>query len=286
MRFGLIGTGYWAATVHGPGIVSHPETELAGIWGRDPAKSESLAAQFGARPFSDVDELIAAVDAVAFSVPPDVQAELAVRAGSAGRSLLLEKPVALTVEAADRVVEAARAHTAVFFTRRFDPAVRSWFDTEVDGHAWNGGSVTMLSSIFEPGNPFGESPWRRERGALWDIGPHALALLLPTLGPVEQVTAVRGLGDEVHLGLRHTTGAASSAMLSLTSPAELTETVFWGEAGVARMPEGVDVAAAYAGTIDALLAGDTPFDAAFGREVVRVLASAEEAGAGRRPPPA
>lgn len=275
MRFGLIGTGYWAATVHAPGIASHPEAELAGVWGRDPAKSESLAAQFGARSFSDVDELIAAVDAVAFSVPPDVQAELAVRAGSAGRSLLLEKPVALTVEAADRVVEAARAHTAVFFTRRFDPAVRSWFETEVDSHEWNGGSVTMLSSIFEPGNPFGESPWRRERGALWDIGPHALALLLPTLGPVEQVTAVRGLRDEVHLGLRHTTGAASSAILSLTSPAELTETVFWGDAGVARMPEGVDVAAAYAGAIDALLAGDTPFDAAFGREVVRVLASAE-----------
>ena len=72
-----------------------------------------------------------------------------------------------------------------------------------------------------------------------------------------------------------TSGAASSAILSLTSPAELTETVFWGDAGVARMPEGVDVAAAYAGAIDALLAGDTPFDAAFGREVVRVLASAE-----------
>jgi predicted dehydrogenase len=87
MRFGLIGTGYWAATVHAPGIVSHPETELAGVWGRDPAKSDGLAAQFGARPFSDVDELIAAVDAVAFSVPPDVQAELAVRAGSAGRAL-------------------------------------------------------------------------------------------------------------------------------------------------------------------------------------------------------
>lgn len=285
MRFGLIGTGYWAATVHAPGIVSHPEAELAGIWGRDPAKAESLGAQFGARSFSDVDELIGAVDAVAFSVPPDIQAELAVRAGSAGCSLLLEKPVALTVEAADLVVEAARAPTAVHFTRRFDPAVRTWFETEVDGRDWNGGSVTMLSSIFEPGNPFGESPWRRERGALWDIGPHALALLLPTLGAVEQVTVVRGRRDEVHLGLRHTTGAASSAILSLTSPAELTETVFWGEAGVARMPEGVDVAAAYAGTIDALLAGNTPFDAAFGREIVRVLASAEEADAGRRPPP-
>jgi hypothetical protein len=111
---------------------------------------------------------------------------------------------------------------------------------------------------------------------LWDIGPHALAILLPTLGEVEQVTAVGGLRDEVHLGLRHTTGTASSAVLSLTSPAELTETVFWGDGGVARMPAGVDVAASYAGAIDALIAGTTPFDAAFGRDVVAVLAAADD----------
>jgi predicted dehydrogenase len=285
MRFGLIGTGYWAAIVHAPGLASHPHTELVGVWGRDPTKAMSLATEFGAQAFSDVDELIAAVDAVAFSVPPDVQAELAVRAGADGRSLLLEKPLALTVEAADRVADAVRAPTVVFFSRRFDPGASAWFDAEVDGHDWDGGSVTLLSSIFEPGNPFGESPWRRERGALWDIGPHALALLLPTLGPVEQVEAVRGFRDEVHLGLRHTTGAASSVAVSLTSAAELTEALFWGEAGVARMPEDIDFAAAYSATIDALLAGDTPFDAAFGREVVRVLAAAEEAGTARRPPP-
>jgi predicted dehydrogenase len=288
MRFGLIGTGYWAATVHAPGIASHPRAELAGVWGRDRAKTESLATRFGAQAFSAVDELIAAVEAVAFSVPPDVQAELAVRAGAAGRSLLLEKPLALTVEAADRVVAAARAPSVVFFTRRFDPGVRGWFETEVDGRTWDGGSAIMVSSIFEPGNPFGESPWRREHGALWDIGPHALALLLPTLGTVEEVAAVPGRGDEVHLGLRHATGAASSASLSLTSPAELTETVFWGTQGIARMPEGVDLAAAYAAAIDALLTGESAFDASFGRDVVRILAAAEErleAGAARRPPP-
>jgi predicted dehydrogenase len=275
-RFGLIGTGYWAAAVHAPGIAAHPQTELVGVWGRDPDKAATLAAQFGAQPFADVDELIGAVDAVAFSVPPDVQAELAVRAAEVGRPLLLEKPLALTVEAADRVVQAARAPTVVFFTSRFDPGVAGWFQTEVDGLDWDGGSVLILSSIFEPGNPFGQSPWRRERGALWDIGPHALALLLPTLGPVEQVAAVRGHRDEVHLALRHATGAASSATLSLTAQAETTEVLFWGGGGIARVPGDADLAAAYAGAIDALLAGDSPFDARFARDVVRVLADADE----------
>ena len=58
MRFGLIGTGYWAAAVHAPGIVSHPRAELVGVWGRDPAKAERLATQFGVQPFSEVEELI------------------------------------------------------------------------------------------------------------------------------------------------------------------------------------------------------------------------------------
>jgi predicted dehydrogenase len=276
LRFGLVGTGFWAATVHAAGIAAHPRAELVGVWGRNPAKAETLAGQFGAEQFSDVDELIDAVEAVAFAVPPDLQAELAVRAGAAGRLLLLEKPLALTVEAADRVVEAARAPTVVFFTRRFDPGVGAWFRTEVDGHRWDGGSVTLLSSIFEPGNPFGESEWRRQRGALWDVGPHALALLLPTLGPVEQVAAVRGRADEVHLALRHASGAASSVTLSLTAPAGLTEVVLWGSEGIARMPDGVDLAAAYAAAIDALLAGESRFDAGFGRDVVRVLATAQQ----------
>jgi predicted dehydrogenase len=276
MRFGLVGTGFWAETVHAAGIAAHPRTELTAVWGREPAKAEALAARFGAEPYAEVEALIDAVDAVAFAVPPDVQAELAVPAAEAGRSLLLEKPLALSVESADRVVEAVHAPTVVFFTSRFDPAVAAWFRAEVDGRDWTGGSALMLASIFEPGNPFGHSPWRRESGALWDIGPHAFAQLLPTLGPVEQVEAVRGRGDEMHLSLRHASGAASNITVSLTAPVQLTEVLFWGSEGVARVPGGVDVAAAYAAAIDALLAGETRFDASFGRDVVRVLAAAEE----------
>jgi predicted dehydrogenase len=139
----------------------------------------------------------------------------------------------------------------------------------------------MLGSIFEPGNPFGQSQWRQERGALWDIGPHALALLVPTLGPVAQVAAVRGQRDEVHLALRHETGAASSVTLSLTAQAETSDVLFWGEGGIARLPGDADLTAAYAGAIDELLAGDSRFDVRFARDVVRVLADAEELLVGR-----
>jgi predicted dehydrogenase len=279
LSFGLVGTSYWADVTHAAGIAAHPEAELVGVWGRDPAKAAALAAKHGVRAFDDLDELIAAVDAVAFSVPPDVQAELALPAAEAGRALLLEKPLALSVEAAERLVDAVRAPTVVFFTFRLDPGLAAWYRDEVDGRSWDGASVLYLASIFEPGNPFGHSPWRREQGGLWDVGPHALSALLPALGKVERVEAVRGPRDEVHLALTHESGAASSVALSLTAPAGVSEVVFWGAEGLARRPDtaAVDTIAAYGAAIDALLVGHTTFDASFGLEVVRVLAAAESA---------
>jgi predicted dehydrogenase len=271
----VIGTGYWADVAHASAIAAHPDVELVGVWGRDPAKADALAAKHGARGFADVDALLDAVDAVAFSVPPDVQAELAPRAGRAGKRLLLEKPIALTVAAAEEIVAAATEPTAVLFTSRFDPTIAAWYRDEVDGRSWDGATALRLASIFEPGNPFGASPWRREKGALWDVGPHALAAVVPTLGPVAQIAAVRGPRDEVHIALRHEGGGASSIALSLTAPAGINETLFWGEGGSVRAPGGPDVAAAYPHAIDALLAGETPWDARFGLEVTRVLAAAE-----------
>ena len=283
LRFGLVGTGYWADVAHAAGIAAHPQAELVGIWGRDPAKAAALAAKHGVRVFDDLDELIAGADAVAFSVPPDVQAELALPAAEAGRALLLEKPLALSVEPAERLVAAVRAPTVVFFTFRLDPRLAAWYREEVDGRIWDGASALYLASIFESGNPFGQSPWRREHGGLWDVGPHALSALLPALGKVERVVAVHGPRDEVHLALEHDSGAASSAALSLTAPAAVNEVVFWGAEGLVRRPDAgdVDTVAAYGAAIDALLAGETTFDARFGLDVVRVLAAAESELSGR-----
>jgi predicted dehydrogenase len=277
LRFGLVGTGYWANVAHAAGITAHAQAELVGVWGRDPAKAAALAAKRDVRTFDELDDLIAAVDAVAFSVPPDVQAELALPAAQAGKALLLEKPLALSLEPAERLVEAVRAPTVVFFTFRLDPRLAAWYREQVDDRDWDGASVLYLASIFEPGNPFGHSAWRRERGGLWDLGPHALSALLPALGKVDRVAAVRGPRDQVHLALTHESGAASSVALNLAAPADVNEVAFWNAEGLVRRPEvgEVDVVSAYGAAIDALLAGETPFDARFGLEVVRVLAAAE-----------
>lgn len=284
VRFGLLGTGFWADTVHAAGLAAHPEVELAGVWGRDPAKAAAVAERHGVAAEPDLDALLDKVDAVAIAVPPDVQAKLAYRAAERGCHLLLEKPLALSVDAADRVVEAAEradVQSVVFFIRRFAAPTADWFDEVVAPTEWYGGSVLWVASIFTPGNPFGHSEWRKEHGALWDLGPHALAALLPALGPVEEVVAERGRGDEVHLAFRHEAGGASSATLSLTAPehAQHSGMRFWGPAGIAEPPpeEPGPATDAFERAISELLAAvetaePHACDVHFARDIVRVLA--------------
>lgn len=249
MRFGLVGTGPWAHRVHGPALAGSEAVELVGVWGRSPDKAGVLASDLGVAAVHSFDRLLEQVDAVAFAVPPDVQADLATRAARAGKHLLLDKPVATSVERARDLASAAQAagvSALVFFTDQFSPSTAAWF-AEVDGQEWLGGAVTWLSSLDTPGNPYGASAWRREQGALWDVGPHALATLVATLGPVTDLVAVAGARDLVHLVLTHESGASSTATMSLFAPpaASTHQTRIWGPTGTAELPArvvGEDVA--------------------------------------------
>ncbi|MEV0428408.1 Gfo/Idh/MocA family oxidoreductase [Micromonospora sp. NPDC050495] len=291
LRFGLFGTGHWAAETHAAAIDAHPGATLAGVWGRDPAKAGALAARHGVPAFDDVDALLGACDAIAVALPPDVQAEIAVRAAAAGRHLLLDKPLALSLAEADRVVAAAQAAgvaSVVFFTQRFHPNITGFLAATAAAGGWQHARGTMFASIYQPGNPYGDSQWRRQHGALWDIGPHALSLILPVLGRVTRVAAMNGPSGLVHLLLTHDGGATSSISLTLDAPAEAVtrDFVFFGDNGIESVPPGDgSVLQAFGTAIDQLLeeieAGtrDHRCDVRFGREVVAVLEAAETARA-------
>jgi predicted dehydrogenase len=288
LRFGLLGTGYWAAETQGAALAAHPQAEFVGVWGRDPAKAAALADRYGIRAYGGVDALLADVDAVAIALPPDIQAELAVRAAEAGRHLLLDKPLALTTADADRVVDAVERHgvgSVIFFTNRFFDNIEA-FLRQAQGGEWDGARITKLASIFQPGNPYGASPWRRVKGGLWDVGPHALSVILPVLGPVTQIAALDGPHDTVHVLLRHESGAASTMSLTLDAPqAAVTEDfTFYGASGLVSVPAGDGgVLGAFGRAIDQLAQGVAsgdpthPCDVRFGREVVAILAAADTA---------
>jgi predicted dehydrogenase len=291
MRFGLVGTGYWAETTHAPALATTPGARLASVWGRDPNAAAALAARHGATAYADFDAFLASVDAVAFSVPPDVQAPLAIRAAEAGRHLLLEKPVALSVADADAVVtavEKAGVASVVFFTWRFNREIRAWLADEQarggwSGSGWSGGVAVWLGTALTDDSPF-NTPWRREKGALWDLGPHLAGMLWACLGPVISVSAVPGRGDVRHLVLQHQSGASSTMTTALDAPepAEGFNLFVWGAAGRSVMPATPDdpeqcLRVAAAELIASANSGhpDHPCNVRFGRDIVAVLAEAE-----------
>ncbi|MDW8806869.1 Gfo/Idh/MocA family oxidoreductase [Streptomyces scabiei] len=290
MRIGLLGTGPWAEMAYAPALDAHPELDFAGVWGRRPEAAKALAGRHGGVPvYEDADTLFADVDAVAVALPPAVQAPLAARAARAGCHLLLDKPLATDVEQGRAVVEAVAetgVASVVFFTARFQTAVDAWITAQAAAGGWFTARAEWFGSLFdeESDSPFADSPWRREKGGLWDVGPHALSVLLPVLGDVDQVAAaVRGPGDTVHLVLLHVGGASSTLTLSLTAPpaASGATVELRGRTGTTVLPgadEGAVEALVRAG--DALLAAARsgrphPCDAAFALRVTELLVAAE-----------
>jgi len=286
LRFGLAGTGHWARITHAPALASADGIEFAAVWGRNAGATRALAVEHNVAAHDDFDAFLAGLDAVAFCVPPDVQAAIAVRAAGAGKHLLLEKPIALSAaggEALARAVSDAGVASVVFFTARFQPDVRAWLADVVQPGRWSGGNAVWLGSALGGGSPF-DTPWRRDNGALWDLAPHLVSLLWACLGPVVAVTADAGRGDLTHLVLHHSGGTTSTVTVTLgaTEAAEYSGICLWGESGRSAAPPETSQPVQALRVALAELAGNArsgnlghPCDVRFGRDIGRVLAQAQ-----------
>lgn len=278
LAVGLVGAGPWAARAYAPMLAAGPETRLAGVWARRPEAARELAANHGSQAAESFEALLERCDAVAFAVPPDVQAEMAVIAAGAGRHLMLDKPLALTLGAAERVVEAAdRAGvvTQLMLTHRFRPKTRE-FLAAAQALRPLGANFSFLSSAFLEG-PYA-TPWRKEHGALFDLGPHVFDLLEETLGPIEEVRASGDPRTWVSVTCRHRGGAVCVGGLSGIVPGPSTfqidvvgatgATRFDGVAGASTEPWS----AARRSFVEAVRAGRSgPLDAARGLRLQRVI---------------
>lgn len=216
VNVGLVGAGPWAKLVHAPVFAASPHTTLAGVWARRQEAAAELAGKHGTTAFDDVDALFDACDAVAFCVPPAVQAELAVRAARAGKHLVLEKPIAgdlAGAEALAAAVDEAGVGSMVVLSWRYAAAVRDFVTQAQSSGAMAGRGMFVSGALL--GGMFA-TPWRLERGPLLDLGPHVVDLLDACLGPVTRVQAHGDLLSWVGLLLDHEGGAVSEVSLCAT----------------------------------------------------------------------
>jgi UDP-N-acetyl-2-amino-2-deoxyglucuronate dehydrogenase len=196
--FGIVGTGVIAA-LHAAAIKTLPDARLAAVTDVVPGAAQTFAAARGGAAEPGLDALLARpdVDVVCVCVPSGLHAEIGIRAARAGKHLVVEKPVDVTLAAADRLIEAARAAgvaLTVISQHRFDPglielkrlidegalgrlvlgeASTKWYRTQAyyDTAAWRG-------------------TWAMDGGSLLNQGVHYVDLLRWCMGPVTEVTAV------------------------------------------------------------------------------------------------
>jgi hypothetical protein len=225
IKVGIAGTGAWARRTHLPALLQHPDVHLVGVWGRDGERARQLAAEFGVEAFPTFEQLSGVVDVVDIAVSPMAQAEIAMRAATAGRHLMLEKPLAMTsaeASAISRLVKERQVVAKVFLSRLFDEPRRAWLRSGAD-RQW-----TIALFDWKSAGLLGSSPaaddWRIVAGPLFDVGPHVLSQLELLLGEVTSVTSAstdeRGAVD---FSLVHSSGAHSVSHIDLRAPVAFTE---------------------------------------------------------------
>ncbi|GAA4430662.1 Gfo/Idh/MocA family oxidoreductase [Georgenia halophila] len=179
------------------------------------------------------------IDLVAVCSPSDQHADQALAALEAGRHVVVEKPMALEVGAAERVVEAARARglsASVISQRRFEPEYATVERLVSDGDLGALRLATTHVHWWRDETYYASAPWRARMaaggGSLMNQGAHNVDLLLWLCGPVAEVTAQYGTlahrmdaEDTTVATLRFASGALGLLSTSTATPPGSSATV-------------------------------------------------------------
>ena len=204
VRLAVLGCGAIARRAHLPALKT-AGADVVAFASRSLTSAEAAAAEWGSGAVTDDWRDVVSrddVDGVVVCTPNRLHAEMAVAAAEAGKHVLVEKPMACTVDEADRMIDAARATNVLLMPAhnlRFVPPFVAVRDAVAAGRV---GTVTGVRAALGHGGPEGWAPeavWFRDAdaaggGALLDLGVHLADLVRAVLGDdVVEVTAfVRG----------------------------------------------------------------------------------------------
>jgi phthalate 4,5-cis-dihydrodiol dehydrogenase len=186
-----------------PTLTRHPAVRLVAAADTRAEARKRFAGEFSAKAYDTVAALCAdpAVDAVYVATPHQFHREHALQAAQAGKHLLIEKPMALTVEDCTAIVDAARragVHVVVGHSHSFDAPVRH-LRRLIESGAF--GNVRMINALnytdylYRPRRPE-ELDTSKGGGAVFNQAAHQVDMVRLVAGaPVTGVRAVTGLWD-------------------------------------------------------------------------------------------
>ena len=252
LRWGILGCGNVAEHKGGPPLYTVDDSELIAVMRRDRAKAENFAERHGAkRVYTDIDQLLSddEINAVYIATPPYLHCEQTIRAAHAGKHVLCEKPMAMTVQECQQMVDACReANVALMlaYYRNHYPNVVKMKALMDEGAI---GDVVLArincTGYYNP-NRQDLKNWRINPeisggGVLMDIGSHRISLLQYLMGDIE---SAQGYAETVHLdaavddsavfSLRFESGAHAVANINWNTGIGIDDVEVYGTTGSLR----------------------------------------------------
>ncbi|MFI6833669.1 Gfo/Idh/MocA family protein [Kribbella sp. NPDC050241] len=196
MKFAVVGAGVIGET-HARLITSLPEgSELVAVVDVEADRAIALSGKYGGEPMTDLKQACARpdIDAVSICLPSGYHADAAITALEAGKHVIVEKPIDVTLAAADRLIDAEQQTgltVAVISQRRFQHAPAFMHQAVADGRLGRITTGIAESAFWRSQEYYDSGGWRGTvaldgGGALMNQGIHVVDLLLWMLGdPVE-----------------------------------------------------------------------------------------------------
>ncbi|NLF15209.1 MAG: Gfo/Idh/MocA family oxidoreductase [Anaerolineaceae bacterium] len=196
VRFGLIGCGR-VAPRHAQSLIQLPETQLVSVADIREDRARRFSAEYGAQAYTDYHDMLARpdIDAVTVCVPSGLHAQVAIDVLQAGKHVLVEKPIALNLADADRMIATAREaglRLGVVLQNRYNSPVqqvRTLIDQGRLGKLYLG---SVCVRWYRPQSYY-EDGWHgtlsMDGGALMNQSIHHLDALQWFMGPVASVYA-------------------------------------------------------------------------------------------------
>jgi predicted dehydrogenase len=202
MRFGIVGCGD-IGHLHAQLISEMPDrARLVAVADVVADSARALAAEHGATALTSLDRLCADpdVEAVSVCLPNGMHAQAAVTALRAGKHVIVEKPIDVSLEAADRICAAERESgrtVTVISQRRFQPVFAGLHGAIAAGRFGRLTSASVQTLFWRTQAYYDSADWRgtwagEGGGALINQGSHALDLLIWMLGDPVRVSAYAG----------------------------------------------------------------------------------------------
>jgi predicted dehydrogenase len=227
----MVGFGYWGPNIV-RNIIERPEFRLMALCELDEARGADFARRHpGVRVEPNIEHLLLdpRISAIAIATPPRTHYELARQALLAGKNVLVEKPLAASVEEADELVELAQRERRLLMpghTFVYSPAVNKVRDLIRSGEL---GEIYFITSsrmnlgLYQPD------------GVICDLAPHDLSILLYWLDqPLARVSAAAqsifqlGVPETAFLTVSFASGATANVQVSWLAPRKMRQMVVVG----------------------------------------------------------